>query len=406
MEGFQEEVATIITHYGVLLADIIGTGFCPASLAYLVRFWQDPIPEIQQAARSLFRATVSRWSAKTRTRAVAYWAAKLRARDAESPRAVVVLAALASGDKAGVDPRTCAEVAGALISMAAEGRTAFRVAALELLGRGFTAWEPHISATGLIRYVEQIAGFLPMIPGSGDAGGSAPPQQPASVQQMARQAILSIATSSTPVFVQTLVLDLTHAKSPDERRGCLRLVSVFVSKKPSVLQPHLLRVAEGIIKCLEPTNPQLRESLLPSVTAALHDLVRTYPSVTFHGPTQHLAVGDLDGPVVVFDLKTGGRYQVLEGHEKPVTAVALSPSGRVAASYSGEEGSVLIYYLTTSLFGLLTGVGSGSGIKPIRASKFLAVEKARVGWASCKLEFTSERTLKLTGAGAAHELEF
>lgn len=320
-----------------------------------------------------------------------------------------------------MDSKICADVAAALISMAGEGKIGFRVAALELLGRGFTTWEPHISATSLIRYLEQLAGFLPtataISPTPGPVGVASPisspgagQQQPPSVQQMARQAILSIATSSTAVFVQTLVLDLTHAKTAEERKGCLRLISVFIHKKPSVLYPHLLRVVEGVTKCLEPTNPQLRETLLQFVTAALHDLVKTYPSIGFHGSTQRLVCGDFDGPCIVFDLKTGQRFQILEGHGFPVTAVAFSPSGKIAASYSSEEGSILIYYLTSSFFGLLSG-STNSGGAPIKPSKFLAVhqpgEQLRGdAWQYVRLEFTSERSIKLSNKGGSQELPF
>ncbi|KAI9021088.1 hypothetical protein DFJ74DRAFT_112744 [Hyaloraphidium curvatum] len=416
--GFEEQIAAIITHYGVLLPDLVGPKFRPASLAYLVKFWQDPIPEVQQAARSLFRATIAKWTPETRERAIQYWYAKLVSREpqssADSSRAAVILAILGSAEGAAMDSRICGEVSGALITMAGEGKTTgFRVTALELLGRGFSAWEPHISATSLIRFLEQLAGFLPPATGSPSSASAVPaPSQPAAVQQMARQAILSIATSSTAVFVQTLVLDLTHAKTVEERKGSLRLLSVFVHKKPVLLLPHLLRIVEGVIKCLEPNNPQLREALLEFVTAALHDLVKTYPTVSFHGISQRLICGDWDGPCVVFDLKTGQRFQVLEGHDKPVTAVAFSPSGRMAASHSAEDHAILVYSLSSGFFGLLSGgAAAGGALKPIRPSKFLSVQAAQPqsprgdAWQNVRLEFTSERSLRLLADGHVTDLQ-
>jgi hypothetical protein len=385
--------------------------------------------EIQQAARSIFRATVSKWSASTWKRAIRYWFSKLSGHDvhasSEPARAAIILAVLGSSPEQGpMDTKIKGEVAAALIAMAGEGKIGFRVAALELLGRGFSTWEPHISAVSLIRYLEQLAGFLPALLGSPAATPTSAPVavQPPSVQQMARQAILSIATSSTAVFVQTLVLDLTHAKTAEERKGCLRLISVFVHKKPGILQPHLLRIVEGVIKCLEPNNSQLRETLLQYVTTTLADLVKTFPSIAFHGSTQRLLCGDWDGPCVVFDLKTGQKWQILEGHGT-CSAAAFAPSGKVAATFSAEDGAVLIFYLSSSFFGLLSGSSSaaGGGLKPIRASKFLQVgenidgsvklpprsPKVGEGWQAVKLEFTGENVLKLGGiAGGTKELRF
>lgn len=42
---------------------------------------------------------------------------------------------------------------------------------------------------------------------------------------------------------------------------------------------------------------------------------RRYPSVDFHGPSQKLAVGTLEGAAIVYDLRTATRWVVLEVSE-------------------------------------------------------------------------------------------
>lgn len=75
---------------------------------------------------------------------------------------------------------------------------------------------------------------------------------------------------------------------------------------------HIGRVIEAIVKALDPNVPHIRENVIQIITSLFFDLVHTYPQVAFHGSTQRLAVGSSDGVSIVYDLKTGTRWQILE----------------------------------------------------------------------------------------------
>lgn len=64
--------------------------------------------------------------------------------------------------------------------------------------------------------------------------------------------------------------------------------------------------------------------------------------------TQRLSVGTSEGAVIMYDLKTGTRLYVLEGHKKKITACSFSPDGRRLVTLSMEEGCVLVWKVGTS----------------------------------------------------------
>ena len=115
-----------------------------------------------------------------------------------------------------------------------------------------------------------------------------------------------------------------------------------------------------MVKTLDPNTPEVRESLLPIVTVNFAELVRSYPNICFHGPTQRLAIGTLEGTVLVYDLRTATKIAVLEGHSKTVHCVSFSNDGKLIATYSIEENCLKFWQPYSGLIGSLVGVLSGS----------------------------------------------
>ena len=146
-----------------------------------------------------------------------------------------------------------------------ETRTAYRAPAVELMGRGFGTWEPHVNAALVLRTLIQLTGLAPPTRGGPQPSGmgsmgalaspvSGVPRDPASAtasptrgdpppptavkqQQLtptlimlARQAIVQIASVNTPLFVSTLTFDLMHSRVVGERAGWLKLLGMFIAK--------------------------------------------------------------------------------------------------------------------------------------------------------------------------------
>lgn len=84
-------------------------------------------------------------------------------------------------------------------------------------------------------------------------------------------------------------------------------------------------------------------SYLPSV-----NLQPRFPTVDFYMSSQRLAVGTSEGAIVMYDLKTGTRLYILEGHKKRPAACSFSPDGRRLVTVSLEEGVVLVWKVGSS----------------------------------------------------------
>lgn len=64
--------------------------------------------------------------------------------------------------------------------------------------------------------------------------------------------------------------------------------------------------------------------------------------------TQRLAVSTSEGAIIMYDLKTGTRLYVLEGHKKRLAACSFSPDGRRLVTLSLEERTVLVWKVGSS----------------------------------------------------------
>lgn len=181
--------------------------------------------------------------------------------------------------------------------------------------------------------------------------------------------------------------------------------SCLGNQKPLVLYTSLPRLAEAVVKSLDPTITSLRETVHEAATVILNELVRTcvffsllvshtlltylpcdrYPSIDFHTASQRLAVGTHEGAIIIYDLRTATRLSVLstESHTRPITAVSFSPDGRRLVSASLEGSRVVVWkvgggFFLGTLFGGIGrkseeggGVnGGGSGEKPWKSLEF------------------------------------
>ncbi|KAJ3216157.1 hypothetical protein HDU67_009884 [Dinochytrium kinnereticum] len=345
------------------------------SFSFLAKYWQDPIGDLQQSVRGLFSYTLANISSAEKNASIEYWRphrtflrssrfesnsalvpAVTRKTSKNNVRATIILGVIGSEDPLALSIRLCKDVAESLfILLNEDGITLQRMCAIELLARGFSVWEPHLNTASVVRSVISLTGLSgpPVSQSKDSALGVA-------LTQIARQAIVQIASLNTPLFLSTITFDFSHSKVVSERIGGLKLLGMFISKKPLVLYPHLSRIVESMVKSLDPNTPAMREALLPVVTSNFAELVRIFPSVAFHHGSQRLANGTSDGAVVVYDLKTATRIQILEGHQKPVAAVAFSADGRLIATFSLEENSVRLWQTSASFFNSLVGALSGN----------------------------------------------
>ncbi|KAI8873622.1 hypothetical protein GQ42DRAFT_102832, partial [Ramicandelaber brevisporus] len=144
------------------------------------------------------------------------------------------------------------------------------------------------------------------------------------VASLSKAAILHMANINPPLVITTLSIELMPSSHLQYRQTILQIITLLIQKRSGSLYPFLARLADAVIRTLDPRSATSRRVLLSSATSCIQELIHSYACVAFHADSQRLAVGTADGATIVFDLRTAARCQVLEGHTKPVSALAYS----------------------------------------------------------------------------------
>ncbi|KAI7947378.1 hypothetical protein MJO28_009286 [Puccinia striiformis f. sp. tritici] len=175
---------------------------------------------------------------------------------------------------------------------------------------------------------------------------------------IAKYTCLHVASVNTPLFMTTLSYDLSFSTNPSDRISTMKLVVFMVRKRPLVLHTSLPRLVEAVVKSLDPTQKQMRKQTQTGATVIIHELVRTYPSITFHGRTQKLAIGTPEGAILIYDLKTGTKMDILESFRTPVVAVSFSNDGQRLVSVSLDENRIEIWKFNNNGVAAFVSFGS------------------------------------------------
>lgn len=254
--------------------------------------------------------------------------------------------------------------------------------ALELSLHGFGIWQNYVDAMDLLRSLFALA------MASDDQVSAS--RSHSAARACARKAVIKIAEEHTPLFMTTVHLNMLHASSPTSVTDVkdqvampashhialnpatstsgssalasvtasasitMRLVAFMVRLRPSLLYPNLPRLAEAVVKSLDPTQPAThRDAILPAATLMIGELVLAYGTISFHRGLQRLAIGTHEGAIVMYDLRSATRLFVLEGGHAGLSldAISFSPDGRRLVSVSCREGKILGWKVGNSVVG-------------------------------------------------------
>ncbi|KNC84960.1 hypothetical protein SARC_02851 [Sphaeroforma arctica JP610] len=280
--------------------------------------------------------------------------------------AVLVLGLIGSRYPSALSPELTAKVAGQLCLAALEqnGRPADRfnnksktdpqaagkkfdgrrtTAAAELLGEGFSTWMEHLDVPRLVLQLLAVTG--PVVKSSTNAIKG---------RAMYFGVLKKVATNAPRVLVTTISNFFVKSQSVPSRIHAMNVVLNLVREIPDVFGEQVPRLVDLVVRSLDPHVPQLRDNCLEGSTKTLQEIVKRYLMVSFHAPSQKLAVGSSSGLVVLYDLKTARRWQDIDTKQNEVTAVAFSNDGRVLASYSARDLSLKFWQTNMSIFNILT----------------------------------------------------
>ena len=372
--------SSLVTHFSVVLPEKLPL-FCAPSLSLLARHYVDAVEEVQQAARALMEGTLQRMSNEVRQQIVNAWAPRVlrlgrggTSPDLTSPQGVslLVLAVLASRFAVSLEPDVSSVLVTHLLQLLSSPSELTRIAAAELLGKGYATWRAHLADPAvLIKQLfrlsaDQAAQQSAAATGSqaqaaaGKAGTAGAPSAAASLPNRYHAALLSVAVVEPRAFCQAMGEQAVLMGGVASARvaAVTALISLVKARGVS-LEEELPAVVEAVIKPLDPSVPSLREGCLSASTSALRELVKRYPMMAFNQGTQRLAVGTVDGVVLIYDLRTATKWRILQGHEAAISALAFSPGGESVASLSALDGTLRWWQAGSSgLFSFLGLQGS------------------------------------------------
>lgn len=238
--------------------------------------------------------------------------------------------------------------------------TSLRRAAIDLIGRGFTVWEPYLDVSrvllGLLelccdsdKLVPSMSYGLPLTPAADSC-------------RTARHALSLIATARPPAFITTLAREVhrynTLAQNAQSlnislhqtvlsraRPEILRIVELLIDKMQTEVADLLVEVMEIVLHCLDPTQLKTRglENLFPAICR--------FNNVSYCGATRRIAVGAKTGQLALYELRAS-KSQLIAAHSATVVACTFSPDGKYLATYSSGENKLCFWQTAAGLFGL------------------------------------------------------
>ncbi|KAM4643450.1 LOW QUALITY PROTEIN: WD repeat-containing protein 7 [Amazona ochrocephala] len=282
-----------------------------------------------------------------------------------------------------------------------------RRTAIDLIGRGFTVWEPYMDVSAVLMGLLELCADAEKLLAGITMG--LPLSPAADSARSARHALSLIATARPPAFITTIAKEVHrhtalaanaqaqqnvhHTPALARAKGeILRVLETLIEKMPSDVAELLVEVMDVVLYCLE--GAALRKRGLHECFPAI---CRFY-MVSYYERSHRIAVGARQGSVALYDIRTG-KCQTIHGHKGAVMAVAFAPDGRYLATYSNGDSHLCFWQMNTSLLGSIGMLNSAPQLRCIKTFQVPPVQPASPGSHSAlrlaRLIWTSNRNVIL-----------
>jgi len=334
------------------------------SFLWCAHFLKDTAKEVQNAARAVMGSVLQRMELTQLKNLAEKLSSTLLESQTDSSGAastnskqniVVALAILAYKQPKAVDGRIASITAMGLIEILERGGSQHSTA-ISLLGDGYSIWQYYIpDAAAFCRQLFQLA--LPALIKSNKSMINSPEN---TIASDALQAFINMASVDTREFISFISGVVANAQQTSTTTLSAAITSLYplIHHYPDCLVDHLVTVTGLLLKVLDPHFPTIRDVCMPASTNILRYMVEVYPMVSFHQERQKLAVGNTDGYIVIYDMRTASKWQLFEAHKVPVAAVSFSPTGEYLCTYSPRDYTCKLWNTDGSGVLNLLGVGS------------------------------------------------
>jgi len=141
----------------------------------------------------------------------------------------------------------------------------------------------------------------------------------------------------------------------------IEIIRSMVRRIGECLYRHLPTFANMILRAVDLAKDSSGKDLIESVTHLIKTMLTKYQNVAFHQATEFLAVGSVEGLIVIYALKQHQKLKVLEGHKEMVSALAFNKDGGKLVSYCAKERTMRIWEINSGILSFM-GILSKSSI--------------------------------------------
>uniref|UniRef100_A0AAX7T979 WDR72-like alpha-solenoid domain-containing protein n=1 Tax=Astatotilapia calliptera TaxID=8154 RepID=A0AAX7T979_ASTCA len=412
----------------VMLPDLLGLDkFRPPLLEMLARRWQDRCLEVREAAQALLLAELRRIGQSGRKETIDMWAPYLpqyvdtvsspgtttdTPPPALPPPEAQPVETKAPEEEMDVtdDDITAGKALTFLLlqppSPKLPAHSTIRRTAIDLIGRGFTVWEPYMDVSAVLMGLLELCADAEKQLANVTMG--LPLNPPADSARSARHALSLIATARPPAFITTIAKEVhrhnaAQANSQSQQNihtttlaraktEILRVIDILIEKMPGDVVDLLVEVMDIIMYCIEGSLVKKKglQECFPAICK--------FYMVGYCDRSHRIAVGARQGSVALYDVRTG-KCQNIHGHKGPITAVSFAPDGRYLATYSSADSHISFWQMNTSLLGSIGMLNSAPQLRCIKTYQVPPVQPASPGSQNhlklARLIWTSNRNVIL-----------
>ncbi|KAM7369368.1 hypothetical protein PAMP_013640 [Pampus punctatissimus] len=281
-----------------------------------------------------------------------------------------------------------------------------RRTAIDLIGRGFTVWEPYMDVSAVLMGLLELCADAEKQLANITMG--LPLNPPADSARSARHALSLIATARPPAFITTIAREVhrfnaAQANSQSQQNvhtttlaraktEILRVIDILIEKMPGDVVDLLVEVMDIIMYCIEGSLVKKKglQECFPAICK--------FYMVGYCDRSHRIAVGARQGSVALYDVRTG-KCQNIHGHKGPITAVSFAPDGRYLATYSNADSHISFWQMNTGLLGSIGMLNSAPQLRCIKTYQVPPVQPASPGSQNhlklARLIWTSNRNVIL-----------
>lgn len=153
------------------------------------------------------------------------------------------------------------------------------------------------------------------------------------IQEVTLASLVYFSSVNSNLFINILAENLSTSPNYLICTGGFRLLGILLYKTPLVLYRHIPQLVNIMVKSMDPNQVNTGSIVRKIVAANLSEITVFFPNVAFSLTTQRLLVGVQDGSLVIYDVRTATRVQVIEVGTSAnsllySTGVTCSPSKR------------------------------------------------------------------------------